>query len=433
MKEFRDVSAHGLTDEWSLPTAVPRPEKGNVSKRYKLTLRHKIDLLLIPFIMLALVEFVVFGPLHPNHEFYSSQRAKRVLEMFCFSADYGWEITPNLKWTDDYGNIILCSNSEGYREFDEIDLEKKPDEIRVFVANDSIHFGEEVNQKDAICDLSETILSDETHSWEFINASVPCWGQSQTLHRIKTEAARFDPDLYMFSACQNDPGDVFMFQCAEKVNNPEMRERAKSMLLYGTPGSRNGFLRTLQETRNWLNQKSNFFGFLSWRSASTMGDTTPDWYKEMWNTVIGEGNYVNKLIPVYLDVFSQLFELTRGKCFVVLYPGHNYVGHKLGYLPHRDFIFFHDYPVYREIPFRNATIAHLEKHNIPYIDVVPIYLEYIYANPEVDWQDLFATKPDNNGGRIPDRIHPSALGHRLVAEELPAFLRQHFPELYDKF
>ena len=397
------------------------------TNRFELSLRHKIDLLLLPFVGLALIEFMVFGPLHPNHEFYSSTRAKRVLELFTFSAEYGWELTPDLKWTDDSGNIVLCSNSDGYREFKEINPEKKPGEIRVFVPNDSIHFGDEVNQGETLCDLSEILLSDETHSWEFINASVPCWGQCQTLLRVKNEAERFDPDLYMFSACQNDPGDVFMFQSAEKVEDPNLKDQAKSKLLYGIPAANKGVLRSLQNIREWLNQNSNFFGFLSWKSASSMGDSTPDWYKKMWNTFTAKDNYTNKLIPVYLDTFSQLFQHTQGKCFVVLYPAHNYVGHELGYLPGRDFMVFHDYPNSREIPFRNATMAHLEEHNIPYIDVLPIYLEYVKEHPEVDWQDLFATIPDQKGGTIPDRIHPSAIGHHVVAEKLPAFLKEHFP------
>ena len=281
----------------------------------------------------------------------------------------------------EWQSIPVDINSHGLRG-PETTYEKPSDTYRILNLGDSIVMGWGVREEDTYGRRLESKLNEESSSslhFEVINAGVPGWNLENALAYLQAEGLKYDPDLILLGITTTN--DI----------------RGDSALLADNQPA----------PIKWLRSNTYFWPFLTvqlrWLQARSQGreridvidpPTSPDKYfpldpnAEQWKKVWGSVSAIDQLakeknIPVALIIFPLEFQVIDKS-----YPT----------LP-------------QEFLTAKATEA-----GIPVVD------------PLVAFRQACQEKP---GGacRLEDRylfadvwMHPSAEGHKLIANELEALV-----------
>jgi lysophospholipase L1-like esterase len=272
-------------------------------------------------------------------------------------------------------------NSHGLRN-PETTYEKPSGTFRILNLGDSVAMGWGIREQDTYGRQLEQLLNEQARDrqrFEVINAGVPGWNLENELAYLQAEGLKYEPDLILL--------DITL---ANDIKGKSALLRDEQLALI-----------------KWLRSKTYFWPFLTvqlrWMEARSEGreridvidpPTSPDKYfptdpkdqqwKDFWsqvsaiNTVAAEKN-----IPVVLIIFPLEFQVIDKS--------------------------------YPTLPQKLLT-ARATEAGIPVIDPLPAFRQACLEKP---------------GGRcqLEDRylfadvwMHPSAEGHKLIADELKAFL-----------
>ena len=281
----------------------------------------------------------------------------------------------------EWQGIPVEINSQGLRG-PETTHEKPPATFRILNLGDSIVMGWGVREEATYGRRLEVVLNEESSGdlrFEVINAGVPGWNLENSLAYLQAEGLKYEPDLILLGLTLTN--DV----------------KGDSALL----ADNQSFL------INWLRSNTYFWPFLTvqlrWLEARAEGreridvidpPTSPDKYfpldpeaeqwKEFWNLVSAINEVAaEKDVPVVLIIFPLEFQ--------VIDESYSTLSQEL-------------------------LAAKAQEAGIPVVDPLPAFRRACLEKP---------------GGacRLEDRylfadvwMHPSAEGHKLIAEELEAFL-----------
>lgn len=101
----------------------------------------------------------------------------------------------------DVEGVPVATNSLGFWD-DEWNVDRRSDTCRIVFLGDSFTWGLGVQRSDRFSDVLAV-----AHGWEALNFGVPGFGADQTLLAWEAEAARFRPDVVVFTLYQNDYAD----------------------------------------------------------------------------------------------------------------------------------------------------------------------------------------------------------------------------------
>ena len=281
----------------------------------------------------------------------------------------------------EWQSIPVEINSHGLRG-PETTYQKPPGTFRILNLGDSIVMGWGVREENTYGRRLESMLNKESSGdtrFEVINAGVPGWNLENASAYLQAEGLKYDPDLILLGVTlANDiKGD-------------------SALLADNQPAP-----------IRWLRSNTYFWPFLTvqlrWLEARSHGreridvidpPTSPDKYfpldpeAEQWKEVWGSVSAINQLakekdIPVVLIIFPLEFQVIDKS-----YP----------ILP-------------QELLTSKATEA-----GIPAVDPLPTFRQACREKPggacQLEDRYLFADV----------WMHPSAEGHKLIAEELEALL-----------
>ena len=152
----------------------------------------------------------------------------RIGSYAAYSEDYGWMNRPGAEgWQVDIRYHIRL-NRFGHRGGDY--PEKKPEgEFRILGLGDSFAFGWGVAEEDTFLKVVERRLRAAGRRVRVMNAAVPAWHSSQSLHYLLREGLRFEPDLVVMSFFMDDvfPAQVDRFRRSAKAR--ELRAEEASL------------------------------------------------------------------------------------------------------------------------------------------------------------------------------------------------------------
>ncbi len=280
-----------------------------------------------------------------------------------------YEMRPNLDVI--FRGERVTTNRHGFRDRDYSDV-KSPGTKRILGLGDSIMFGWGVAQEESYPELLETMLNERFPStdWEVLNTAVPGYNTAMEMAVLEAHGLSFDPDMVVVGFCGND-FDLPQF-IAESENHWRLDRSYLADLvarrLSGAPPEEDqggdGFgLRRVPGTRN-----SNPI-------------EVPDRYRDM----VGWESYERSLATLKalseqhaFEVVNVFFGIEQGKGKTRAIELSSQLG-------------FH------VVDLAEAIRAYLREHGIPH-----------YRPSE-----LVRSEKDP---------HPSALGHRLCAEEILRYL-----------
>ena len=280
----------------------------------------------------------------------------------------------------EWQGIPVDINSHGLRS-PETTYEKPPATFRILNLGDSVVMGWGVHEEDTYGRRLETMLNGEGTSqrFEIINAGVPGWNPANASAYLQAEGLKYKPDLILFGlTIANDiKGD-------------------SALLADNQPAP-----------IKWLRSNTYFWPFLTvqlrWLEARSHGreridvidpPTDPDKYfpldreSEQWTEVWSNVLAINRLakennVPVVLILFPLEFQVLD-----------------------------ESYPT---LPQEIFTVKAAEA-GIPVVDPLPAFRQACREKPggacKLEDHYLFADV----------WMHPSAVGHKLIADELEALL-----------
>jgi lysophospholipase L1-like esterase len=277
----------------------------------------------------------------------------------------------------EWQSIPVDINSHGLRG-PETTYEKPPKTFRILNLGDSIVMGWGVREENTYGRRLESMLNEESTSnihFEVINAGVPGWNLENALAYLQAEGLKYDPDLILLGV--TTANDIKGDSALLADNQPAPIK--------------------------WLRSNTYFWPFLTvqlrWLEARAQGreridvidpPTNPDKYfppdpeAEQWKEVWGSVSAINQLakekdIPIVLTIFPIEFQVMDES-----YPT----------LP-------------QELLTAKAT-----ESGIVAVDPLPAFRQACLEKPggpcQLEDRYLFADV----------WMHPSALGHKLIAAEL---------------
>jgi lysophospholipase L1-like esterase len=283
----------------------------------------------------------------------------------------------------EWQSIAVDINSNGLRG-PETTYEKPPSTYRILNLGDSVVMGWGVRVEDTYGQQLESLLNKQGTGdlrYEVINAGVPGWNLENAFAYLQAEGLKYEPDLILLD-----------LTIANDI-------KGKSALLTDNQPS----------PIKWLRDNTYFWPFLTvqlrWMEAQAEGreridvidpPTDPDKYfppnpeseqwKEFWNQV----SAINQLageedVPVVLVILPLEYQVID--------------------------------ETYPTLP-QEIFIAKAAEAGIPALDVLPAFQQACREKPggacQLEDRYLFADV----------WMHPSAEGHKLIADELEAFLTQ---------
>lgn len=254
-------------------------------------------------------------------------------------------------------------NNAGHRGAD-IALKKAPGTYRIAVLGDSVTYGYNVQLPDTfVLQLQERLnAAPAPHPrYEVINFAVSGYGTVSELELYKTKVAAYDPDLVLLQYTLNDAMPTEMV--IQTVTDAK------------TAGRGFGKLATYSRLLAWLQ--------LRWQEATRAARVSGN-----YATFYDEQKWWQRVDQSVVEL-KALTQQEQRRFAVVIFPL---------LLP------YDDYPMTR---FHQQVQQLLSREQIPWLDLLSAYS----AHP------CEALK-ENPG----DHTHPNALGHRIAAEQLQAFL-----------
>ena len=283
------------------------------------------------------------------------------------------------EWQD----ITVDINSHGLRG-PETTYEKPPATFRILNLGDSVVMGWGVRQQDTYGRQLESLLNEDgigDSRVEVINAGVPGWNLENASAYLQAEGLKYDPDLIVLGLTLSN--DIKGKSALRAENQPALLK--------------------------WLRSNTYFWPFLTvqfrWMEARAQGleridvidpPTNPDKYfpsdpeaeqwTGFWNLVLEiNGQAEENNIPVVLVIFPLEFQ--------VIDEGYPTLAQEL-------------------------LTARAAEAGIPALELLPAFQQACREKPggacQLEDRYLFADV----------WMHPSAHGHKLIADELEAFLSQ---------
>ena len=249
----------------------------------------------------------------------------------------------------------------------EATTEKTPGVGRVAVLGDSIAFGYWVSDGQGFARQLETLLNDGASTGgrvEVLNFGVPGYNLEQEIEVLRSKALAFSPDLVVVLFCLNDLESLFSYELGLVQ---ERTERGRT---------------TAGLVREWLVARSRFFSWLEYRFTELEARRS---FVKAKNPLEG---------PLYAEAVSQQKRALQGQLAVLrtLLASRGIAGLivVVPVLGDR----FERYP-HRELHRAVAEVA--EAESLAMLDLLDCFSAY-------EFRDL----------RI-DVVHPSPLGHRVMA------------------
>jgi len=105
-----------------------------------------------------------------------------------------------------YENVIVQTNSQGWRGAKEFSLDKDRDTVRVVGLGDSFMFGQGVNQDETALGFLEKELNTRfpQKKWEIINTAVPGYNTVMQIETLQQKVLVYKPDIVMMEIIGND-------------------------------------------------------------------------------------------------------------------------------------------------------------------------------------------------------------------------------------
>jgi len=115
-------------------------------------------------------------------------------------------IIPNMEFTHTsiVGTFFFKTNNRGFRNNNNIEYNKAPDEIRILCLGDSQTQGYEVNQDQTFSYIAELLLNKQGMRWTVINAGVAGFGTAEQLLFLENEGYKYSPDVVVVGFSAND-------------------------------------------------------------------------------------------------------------------------------------------------------------------------------------------------------------------------------------
>jgi len=285
-------------------------------------------------------------------------------------------------------------NSHGMRDR-EFKLQKSPDTFRIACVGDSIMYGYDVKQSQAMPRCLEEVLNSSSGGrlhYEAMNFGVTGYSFTQVLETIRTKALKFDPDLIIYGYCLNDPQEYSL----EEANLTWKLKNAGGFV----QKKKTGVNKLLYHSRIF---RLAFFTLKSLTRAGGIKDTTPDFKaRDPYVLARNSGKHVEYLTQLHelKETWSpvargmkKLAELSRKKnipVVIVIFP----------FLQDLD----DDYPL--ENLHRTLT-REFAGYGLYSFDLMHVFREFQKI------QDIPL--------KI-DRLHPSPYGHGLAAAATSFFM-----------
>ena len=285
-------------------------------------------------------------------------------------------------------------NSHGMRDR-EFELKKSQGTFRIACAGDSVMYGYDVKQSQAMPRRLEEVLNSSSGSslnYEVMNFGVTGYSFSQVLETIRSRVVNFDPDLIVYGYCLNDPQEYSLEEAnlAWKLKNAggsvQKKETRVNNLLYHSRIFRLAFftLKSLTRTGN-------------------KNTTTPDFKaRDPYVLARESGRHVEYLTKLHelTETWSpvargmkELAELSRRRnipVVIVIFPFLQDLGD--------------DYPLEN---LHRTLKREFAGYGLYSFDLVPVFREF--------------QKIQDMPMKI-DRLHPSPYGHGLAAAATSFFM-----------
>jgi len=351
-------------------------------------------LILSVTIILAATEFCLrlFG----YDEFETLKKDRELFIRPSSNPDVKYELTPNTQgyvWGTD-----TQINSQGYRG--RLGSPGKFKGFRAIAIGDSITFGNSIPAESTFSHQLHRFLNKSSSAYEILNFGVSGYDILQDVSLVEHKALQYNPDLIILGYCHNDLGVVSL-----NLKYIKRAQKFQKSWIFNFRIAR-FILRAIEKKRSgsWLLHKNELRIFQKDNKGKISGigknehklrhlmQACPALYPVVWykdEIRVGRLRYC----------FERLAALGKKGNFsvvVVIFPW--LVDNAKGY------------------PFLQChKIVTYEAHRVGF-DVLEV----------VD--DFMAVGMEKIRTRKKDLIHPNAIGHRIVAKKLTAYIRERWPE-----
>ena len=307
-----------------------------------------------------------------------------------------WTLTPNTSKI--YTSVKVTTNSLGLRS-DEISPVKLPGEKRLIIFGDSSIFGDGVEQPDTFSSVLERLLNARGTGirYRVVNAGVPGHTTYHSIELLKALAKTIKPDMVLVV---NMNSDCIISLMKEKeilavgsgVKTALRISRSYSSIERAIINMRRKYFHKSEpgprvpEPEYMANLK--IFHSLAKKNAAGIIYIAPPNPMDIYS-----GNELQEFIYSSIDPARLRNEKQKGKTEVsVRYGNLNHYRNLSQYIP-----------AYRKIMKETA-----DKIGAAYLSLGEVFTGYHARHPD---EKLFN-----------DEVHPSTIGHRIIAEEIYAFL-----------
>jgi len=289
-----------------------------------------------------------------------------------------FEQRPNL--TLNFQGLHLRTNSQGFRDRD-YPAEKRPRVVRVVGIGDSIMWGWRVREADTFLAVVEGELNRRTdgRKWEVLNTAVNGYNTAIEVAAFEAKGLAFDPDLVVVAFCHNDLDLPNYIRLERDYWTP-----TRSFLV---DAFRERFRRGELERPNVLSTLGMTLAPMSEDGVNFEND--PSRVPERYRPLVGW--------PAFAGALARLHALADEHDFEVL------------------FVVFRP----QETPLKEKAVAEAESLGFHVVDVGAAERAWLEANNYP--LPAYPRSPLVFG---PDDLHPTALGNRLAADRILAYLEE---------
>ncbi len=298
-------------------------------------------------------------------------------------------LSPNQKgWVDDG---FVTTNSRGFRG-GEVEIPKPPGRLRIVALGDSVAFGWGVNDADTFCQqLARQFLARRPDlDVDVVNLAVPGYATRQEVALLERNLAALQPDVVLLGFYENDLPDTMEDKDVSGTRITAARQ-ADGQELHMSPGPSSWIERQARRSR------AVYIASHALKALAHHGEGKPGSSMEL---DLLEGRRSAELETAWQRVSAQLEKLeasATARGFVagilVLPPREQVVG------------------LYPDSEYQRRISRLAGELGMFVIDPLP----------------ALKARPGNKGSLfIPyDRNHPSAAGHRVIAQAIMEYFNQH--------
>jgi lysophospholipase L1-like esterase len=295
----------------------------------------------------------------------------RSLETYRPDSELGWVLEPGQQTVTRVGHLPVRINGDGYRD-DPLEHPKPPGTIRIFALGGSTTFGWGVAQTDIYHQVLERMLNDSARAagsrarFEIVNGGVIGYNLWQVAHAVARIAGQHQPDGFLLDYTFNDAWN----------NVGRMSEAQRSAMLAGV-------------RRKNLMRRSALFNWLIDARARKMADQAGHGAGEgLANAQTADTSTSVADLAAYQAILDSIVSLARRDRLSLSFTVLAARGQD------------------RSWP-RQATMLEVARDaHVPALDLLPI----------------FKAAPPDSAYLPHDAVHPSALGHSMIARRVYTLL-----------